>query len=582
MKIKTIIYLSTTIIALLSNAVSAATNQDFSILNAEKVSFSKNTINTQNNSIKYLSFSSFEQEFDLILQENNKLLNGFSPKRTDLKLYSGKIEGNSKSWARITVIGDEYTGAIFDGQELYLLDVAEDIVKALSNKDDIKDAKTVIYKSSDLSSDLTCGTHNEHESAFAYDNLLPDSSHQQHKSDSSSLNSDNGIESNVAAAANLASQQLDLRIVVDTEFALISTPDAQTQVLSLMNIVDGIFSEQVDVQFGITSIEVLNNNGLLTSSNASTLLGQFRTFIGSNNPGLAHLFTGRELDGNTVGIASLPGICRTSGAGLTQATGSFGALIAAHEFGHNFGAPHDAQTGSACASTAGTFLMNPSINGSDQFSQCSLQQIANTLASAQCLTPVNNTPIEPAASCDFSIDFANGANDFEFIDDPQTPSNSSSSIFGGSINILLSGQDGTQIEDIEGVWFRQCISDNGSNLRFNLQASLEQSADYEANEFSQIALRVNGTNTILETLTGDGNGGATPSTGIQQYSVDVSLNQGINTIELICFNNQATQQSETTECRFNSLETGIPEAEVDNNLCLPIRAENSNLAVICL
>jgi len=95
-------------------------------------------------------------------------------------------------------------------------------------------------------------------------------------------------------------------------------------------------------------------------------------------------------------------------------------------------------------------------------------------------------------------------------------------------------------------------------------------------------LRVNGTSTILETLTGDGNGGATPSTGLQQYSVDVSLNQGINTIELICFNNQASQQSETTECRFNSLQTSEPETEADNDLCLPIRTQNSKLAVICL
>jgi len=152
-----------------------------------------------------------------------------------------------------------------------------------------------------------------------------------------------------------------------------------------MNIVNGIFSEQVGVQFGITEIEVLNDNGNLTSSNASELLGQFRTFVGNDNPGLAHLFTGRNIDGGTIGIAFINAICRNSGVGLTEAggRGTFGALTAAHEFGHNFGAPHDNQTGSICASTPNGFLMNPSLNGSDQFSQCSLSQIANTVANAQ-------------------------------------------------------------------------------------------------------------------------------------------------------------------------------------------------------
>jgi hypothetical protein len=63
-----------------------------------------------------------------------------------------------------------------------------------------------------------------------------------------------------------------------------------------------------------------------------------------------------------------------------------GALIAAHEIGHNFGAEHDGEAKSVCVSTPQTFLMAPSINGSGVFSQCSLDAIAPVVAKASCLT----------------------------------------------------------------------------------------------------------------------------------------------------------------------------------------------------
>ncbi len=569
------------LVLMLGANVVASEHRGFSISNVEEVKFSLNTLRSfkSTDAAKLLSFYSFGKKFDLTLFENKELLNGFSETRSDIKLYAGTIQGNDQSWARVTVVGDKYTGAIFDGTELFLLDLGSNVAPAVTSKAKIEKAKTVIYKSSDLSTNLACGLHDQHASNFAYQNLLSDSARQQFNS--------NSLEPEFEVAQANATQQVNVRIVADTQYAQSSTLDAEAQVMSQMNIVDGIFSEQVGVQFGITEIQVLTNNGNLTSTNASTLLNQFRTFVGNNNPGLAHLFTGKNLDGSTIGIASLRGICRAFGVGLTQAggNGTFGALTAAHEYGHNFGAPHDNQTGSACATSPGTFLMNPSLNGSDQFSQCSLMQIANTLVGAQCLIPVDTDPPEPAADCDLSINFADGANDFEFVDDPQAPLYSSGATFGSGINTLLGGVDGNDIADIEGVWSRQCLSDSGGELRFTVQASLMQSPEYEANEFSQIGLRVNGQLTVFDTITGDGNGGAAPTTGTQQYSVDVSLTPGLNTIELTCFNNLKTFENETTECRFNRLDTAEPTTAPepdDEEFCFPIRARNSSISVVCL
>ena len=99
--------------------------------------------------------------------------------------------------------------------------------------------------------------------------------------------------------------------------------------------------------------------------------------------------TGRDLDGRTVGIAYILGLCSSGfGASLAQSTGSvqLGALIMAHEIGHVFGAPHDADPEGACASTSTDYLMASQINDSSTFSACSLEQMAPAMARS-CLAP---------------------------------------------------------------------------------------------------------------------------------------------------------------------------------------------------
>ena len=84
-------------------------------------------------------------------------------------------------------------------------------------------------------------------------------------------------------------------------------------------------------------------------------------------------------------------MCHTRfGVGLSE--GNRGtttdSLITAHEIGHNFGAPHDGQTGSACEAEPQTFIMAPRINGNDRFSDCSIAQMQDDIAAAACITPL--------------------------------------------------------------------------------------------------------------------------------------------------------------------------------------------------
>ncbi len=130
-----------------------------------------------------------------------------------------------------------------------------------------------------------------------------------------------------------------------------------------------------------------------TKTDATGLLAELRTYRAQSSAqqavGITHLMTGRDLDGSTVGIAYISGLCDAQyGASLSQGTFNLtdSALVAAHEIGHNFGAPHDGETGSACESVTDPFLMAAQLNHSQKFSQCSLDQIAPVIAKASCLT----------------------------------------------------------------------------------------------------------------------------------------------------------------------------------------------------
>jgi hypothetical protein len=121
-------------------------------------------------------------------------------------------------------------------------------------------------------------------------------------------------------------------------------------------------------------------------TDAGALLDAFSAYVGAGNVpngGVNHLLSGKNFDGDTVGLAWVRTLCRTDGfnTGINQITFSnaFGGATVAHEIGHNFDAQHDSQ-GNACPPSG--FIMAALINiGSpaNQFSTCSLAYFNNYL-----------------------------------------------------------------------------------------------------------------------------------------------------------------------------------------------------------
>jgi len=334
---------------------------------------------------RLLSFSAFGQSYELQLESNDRLLAGMARDALsqDVELYRGKIAGNADSWVRVVMYNDEPRGLIWDGTDLLAIEAPGDSLVATT--------EPVIFRFADtyaLPGTLSCGASDTSgNGATVYQGLL-------------------GELSAVALQAAGATSQIEISAIGDFQFANSISGDPAVAIATRLNNVDGIFSAQVGVQLVLQETEIFAIQGtepFSSTTAAQTLLnelGQYReaTFI-HRSRGLTHLFTGRNLDGGNVGTGYSSLLCWDHfGSGLTQGThgSATDSLIAAHEFGHNFGAPHDAVPGSPCQAVPATFLMAPQLNNSSQFSDCSIVQMQPVIAAASCITPLPSTDVSIA------------------------------------------------------------------------------------------------------------------------------------------------------------------------------------------
>jgi uncharacterized repeat protein (TIGR01451 family) len=301
-------------------------------------------------------------------------------------IYRGELAGRPGSWARIVVSDGMPRGLFWDGTEMYAIEAPGDSI--------VQSNVPVIYRLADAQiapGSMSCGSASMATTgSAAMDGLLG--------------------ELGAISQAPGAISELEMGAIGDFEFTNSKGGDANavTAITTRLNNVDGIFSQHTGVQISVTTIETFStsiDSDPFTESESGALLDELSDYRSTtpaqNSNGLTHLYTGRDLDGTTVGVAWTGALCSNFfGAGLSEGNGgpTFDSLVAAHEIGHNFGAPHDGQSGSACESETGSFLMAPSLNGSDQFSSCSVAEMSDDIADALCISALPATDMEVALS----------------------------------------------------------------------------------------------------------------------------------------------------------------------------------------
>jgi hypothetical protein len=91
-------------------------------------------------------------------------------------------------------------------------------------------------------------------------------------------------------------------------------------------------------------------------------------------------------------------VCGRRGRAVVSVQGDdYNGETIAHEIAHVLGAMHDGIL-SCTATSSEAFIMSPSVTGNMSFSQCSIDDVAVTLAIPGCLAPVASVSPPPAGS----------------------------------------------------------------------------------------------------------------------------------------------------------------------------------------
>lgn len=344
-----------------------------------------------------LQFDAYGRRFVVTIEPNNRLSSLLQTKSgsSHLALYRGTVNGAPGSWARFSMAEGKIQGMLWDGAELYVIEPVAELQGSLPTTTSVDPDATAIFRLTDVvlaPGAASCGSDTSttaSKGSDTYNDMLAELK---------------GSPAIMAAVG--ATKRLEISMLGDGLFMSRFNNEllARQEILRRVNLIDGIFSSQLGIEISVPSIDI--GDSLSATTSASSLLAELgelrKRSPNLNSRGLTHLFTGRNLDGTTVGIAFVGSVCdRQHGAGLTEASNTpwIESLIAAHEIGHSLGAPHDGDATQACSGTAaGTFLMSPSINGNDQFSSCSLSAMQARVAGASCITALRNADIEVDAN----------------------------------------------------------------------------------------------------------------------------------------------------------------------------------------
>ncbi|MCB9883303.1 MAG: IPT/TIG domain-containing protein [Planctomycetes bacterium] len=174
-----------------------------------------------------------------------------------------------------------------------------------------------------------------------------------------------------------------------------NTTTVTNRVNNIINLVDAIYSRDVEITFTITQILIRQSATYSWNGDMGNLLDQFRARWNSQHGNIrrdmAHMFTGKGSFSGVIGIAWLSAVCTNYGYGVSKAYSSSNtsnAGLVAHECGHNFGANHC--SGGSC------YIMCAGLGGCGndvtRFGTTSINAITAFKNGAGCLSNAQNTP----------------------------------------------------------------------------------------------------------------------------------------------------------------------------------------------
>lgn len=233
---------------------------------------------------------------------------------------------------------------------------------------------------------------------------------------------------------------------------------------------DDEFSNQIEFVVNGTFISTCSGCDPWTGSNsASTLLNSFTNWANGGGFGFSHslatLWTGRNFNGGTIGIAWVGGLCTSDRYNACERFSSNAAVLRvlqAHEFGHNFNAFHD--------NDGSNTIMAPSVNTSTSWSNTSINSINNYINSQAgvpgCFGACGSPITPPVAAIGTPVEEACPGSYIQFIDESQNNPTSWSWSFTGGVPNSSSEQHPVIFYPDPGIYTATLNATNGAGSSF--------------------------------------------------------------------------------------------------------------------
>lgn len=181
-------------------------------------------------------------------------------------------------------------------------------------------------------------------------------------------------------------REIEIATEADYDFYLTRRSDTNSYIRSILSATDALYTRELGLRLKVVHQKVAKKGRPDTAPIAAEqLLLEFsQSDSGTPRVDLRHLFTGRALQGSTIGIAYISTTCAMQGryaVGLSRSVNpALQPFLAAHEIAHNLSAVHDGEPNS---------VMNPAItSANNRFSEKSKTAIEQFVkVSGSCLAP---------------------------------------------------------------------------------------------------------------------------------------------------------------------------------------------------
>lgn len=217
----------------------------------------------------------------------------------------------------------------------------------------------------------------------------------------------------ITAAAS-GNRQVQLATEADYEYFSLHGSNTNSVIAGLVNTAQTIYDGTFDIDFSITAQNYQSSASQpYTSTVAATLLEEFRDYTNTNEhlgwADLFHLFTGKDVDGNTIGLAYKGVLCKSlvSRYSFTQEVlQSTDHFTFAHEVAHNFDASHyDSEPNimNTVADPDGTSFADFTVNEVESFLASNWRCLGNTAEPVQQITMTGAVNPDPPGGTIFTV-----------------------------------------------------------------------------------------------------------------------------------------------------------------------------------